>query len=245
MGGDYHCIVTMLPSAPMLNSPVTSATLQRAGWSGRLALRMRRLFWLKALGVTLWVWVFFIGYFHVLRHPVHEVTTMPLTAIDAWIDFEPRALPIYLSLWFYVGIAPGLMWSLRELLYYGAWTAALCATGLAFFYALPTTITPYPVDTAAYPMFGVLRGIDAAGNACPSMHVAAALFSSLWIARLLADVRAPAGLQAMNIVWLALIAWSTIAVRQHVVLDVLAGAALGLLFALPSLRWRPRVSGPV
>jgi membrane-associated phospholipid phosphatase len=32
---------------------------------------------------------------------------------------------------------------------------------------------------------------------------------------------------------------STLMVKQHVVLDVAAGALLGIAFALPSLRWRP------
>ncbi len=44
---------------------------------------------------------------------------------------------------------------------------------------------------------------------------------------------------AINWGWFALIAWSTMAVKQHVALDVLAGSLLGLAFALPSLRLRP------
>ena len=39
-----------------------------------------------------------------------------------------------------------------------------------------------------------------------------------------------------------LIAWSTVAVRQHVVLDVVAGAALGAAFALPALAQDTRLS---
>ena len=205
---------------------------------------MRRLFWLKLFGVTAWVWVFFIAYFHLLRHPAHAVTTMPLTTPDAWIGFEPRALPIYFSLWLYVGVAPGLLWSLRQLLHYGAWVGLLCAAGLSIFYALPTAIPPHTVDFEAHPSFAVLRGIDAAGNACPSMHVAAAMFSALWIASLLNELEVPSWLRAINGVWFVLIAWSTVAVGQHVVLDVAAGAALGLLFAWPSLRSRPRANGP-
>jgi membrane-associated phospholipid phosphatase len=47
----------------------------------------------------------------------------------------------------------------------------------------------------------------------------------------------------LNVAWFAAIAWSTLAVKQHVVLDVVAGALLGLAFALPSLRWRVRGAG--
>jgi membrane-associated phospholipid phosphatase len=38
--------------------------------------------------------------------------------------------------------------------------------------------------------------------------------------------------------------WSTVAIRQHVVLDVAAGAALGVLFGLASARWMPPVGRP-
>jgi membrane-associated phospholipid phosphatase len=43
----------------------------------------------------------------------------------------------------------------------------------------------------------------------------------------------------LNVVWLLLIVHSTIAIRQHVVLDALAGAVLGGAFAWAALRWRP------
>ena len=59
------------------------------------------------------------------------------------------------------------------------------------------------------------------------------------IEHVLRGAGAPRTLRALNIAWFAAIAWSTLAVKQHVVLDVLAGAALGLAFVGPSLRWRP------
>ncbi|HWI11567.1 MAG TPA: phosphatase PAP2 family protein, partial [Burkholderiaceae bacterium] len=87
--------------------------------------------------------------------------------------------------------------------------------------------------------FGVLKGVDAAGNACPSLHVAVAIFTAIWIDHVLRQARAPLALRAVNIGWFALIAWSTLAIKQHVVLDVAAGMLLGVAFALPSLHWRP------
>jgi membrane-associated phospholipid phosphatase len=73
------------------------------------------------------------------------------------------------------------------------------------------------------------------------MHVAIAIFSAIWLEHLLRGARAPVALRALNAAWFLAIAWSTLAVKQHVVLDVLAGALLGVAFALPSLRWRPRL----
>jgi hypothetical protein len=200
-------------------------------------------FWLKTFGITAFVWLFFIGYFHLLRNPRHEPFVMPLTALDAWIPFLPATLWPYLSLWFYVGIPPGMLLTVRELLRYGFWVGALCLSGLAFFYFLPTAV-PAPmlaVDVAQHPAFAALQGVDAAGNACPSMHVASAVFTALWLWRLLGEMHAQRWLHGLNAAWLLLIVFSTVATRQHVVLDVLPGAALGVFFAALALADRRRV----
>jgi len=224
---------TDLPMAPLPRShrPKT--------WTMDIGERMRRLFWLKAIGTTVFTWLFFIGYFHLLRNPAYPVAVMPLTALDRLIPFQPYALGAYLSLWFYVGIAPGLQLSFRELVVYGLWIGALCLTGLGFFYFWPTQIPPLAMDVSGYPGFAMLQGVDAAGNACPSMHVAVAIFTAIRLDHVLREARTPLFLRLANWAWFAAIVWSTLAVKQHVVLDALAGALLGMAFALPSLRWRP------
>jgi membrane-associated phospholipid phosphatase len=93
-------------------------------------------------------------------------------------------------------------------------------------------------DIAAPASFDLLRGVDAAGNACPSLHVATAAFSTLWLERMLRELAVPRWLRAANACWFALIVWSTLAVKQHVWWDVAAGLLLALAVALPSLRWR-------
>jgi membrane-associated phospholipid phosphatase len=221
------------PAEPRVPPPPPSA------WKAELGLRMRRHFVLKLVGTTAFTWLFFIGYFHLLRQPVNPVSVMPLLALDHWVPFQPRWLPIYLSLWFYVGIAPGLQRSFAQLMVYGLWVGALCLTGLALFYFWPTEIPALMPHTAGFAGFSLLRGVDAAGNACPSMHVAVAMFSALWIDRVLHLIQTPTALRLVNAAWFLAIAYSTLAIKQHVVLDVLAGALLGLAFALLSLHWRP------
>lgn len=212
-------------------------------WAATLARHWRYRQWLKIVGICAFMWIFFTAYFHVLRNPANPVTAMPLTPLDGWIAFEPAAFWVYVSLWIYVGIAPALLPSVRALLGYGAWIAALCGAGLLCFWLWPTAVPSqaHQLDPAVadHAGFALLRGIDAAGNACPSLHVATAMFTALWIQRQLAAVRAPWALHAINATWLLLIAWSTVAVRQHVVLDVVAGAALGMAFGLAALRFGP------
>ena len=200
---------------------------------------MRRHLFLKLVGTTLVTWAFFIGYFQLLRHPVHPVTMVPLTPLDAWVPFLPHAIVPYLSLWFYVGIAPGLQRTFPQLLVYGLWSVLLCVTGLAIFYWWPTAIPPLTFGTTGYFGFDLLQGIDARGNACPSMHVAIAFFSATWIDVQLRESRTPALLRGVNWLWFAAITLSTLAVRQHVVIDVVAGFALGAAFVIPSLILRP------
>lgn len=196
---------------------------------------------LKHVGIFGFVGLFFAGYFHVLRLPHAQVTAMPLTMLDAWVPFSAAAFWPYVSLWIFVGIAPALMPHLRALLGFAAWAALLCATGLLAFVLWPTAV---PADWRApevHAGFSLMRGLDAAGNACPSLHVATAVFGAVWNHRVLRAAGAPAWPQWLNAVWLLLIAWSTVATRQHVVLDVAAGATLGVLFAVLSLRWGPRL----
>ena len=209
-------------------------------WAGDLGARVVHLFPLKLLGTTLWTWTFFIGYFHLLRYPAHAVTTVPTTALDRLIPFQPEALVAYVSLWIYVGIAPGLQATFVELLAYGAWAGLLLLAGLGLFWLWPTQVAPATWDAQGVPGFELLRGIDAAGNACPSMHVAVALFTAIWLAWLLRRVDAPTWLHGVNGAWFTAIVYSTLALKQHVVIDVVAGGLLGAAFAALSLRFRPR-----
>ncbi|MDP3615573.1 MAG: phosphatase PAP2 family protein, partial [Rubrivivax sp.] len=193
------------------------------------------------LGITAFMWVFFLAYFHTLRHPVRPVTEMPLTALDHWVGFEPLALLPYVSLWIYVGFAPGLMPSLRQAVVYGLWAAALCLAGLLAFYAFPTSVPLHPmrVDVSQHAGFALLQGVDAAGNACPSLHVATAVFTACWVHRHLLQMGAPAWPKVLNVLWVLLIVWSTLATKQHVAWDVAAGTLLALMFVWPSMRWSP------
>lgn len=210
------------------------------GWVHGLGVRLRHYLLLKAVGTTAFISVFFVGYFHVLRATAGEAIVMPLTAVDDLVGFQPAALYAYVSLWLYVGLPPAVMLGLRELLAYGAWAAALCIVGLACFWFWPTAVPPYVIDTVRYPGFQLVQGLDAAGNACPSLHVATAAFSAIWLDRLLSEMGAGWRVRAFNWAWFVAIAWSTLATKQHVALDVAAGLVLALAFALPSLHFRPR-----
>ncbi len=169
---------------------------------------------------------------------------MPLTAVDRLIGFRPAALPLYLSLWFYVSLAPALLIVRRELVSYSLAAIGLSAIGLGIFLLWPTAVPRPDVDWSQHPTVAMLKSADATGNACPSLHVAFAVFTAIWFARLLRQMEAGRFVRALNWLWCVGILYSTIAIRQHVSLDVLAGAVLGAAVAVVHLRWLRAVPAP-
>lgn len=190
---------------------------------------------LKSIGTTTFFCLFFAAYFYLLKHPAYPTTVMPALALDHLIPFEPMALPVYLSLWVYVSLLPAFFSMRRELYRYGLSMTLMCITGLAVFYFWPTAAPAPDIDWSLYPDVDFLKNIDASGNAFPSLHVATAFFSAFWLQRLLRRFEAPTWASWCNAIWCAAIIYSTVAIRQHVVVDVAAGLVLGGLTAWLSL----------
>ncbi|MFC3533867.1 phosphatase PAP2 family protein [Vogesella facilis] len=199
----------------------------RPGQSGIVATALTR-FWFKMFGTMGFTLVFFVAYLYLLKHPAAEVRIIPATALDQVIGFQPWALPIYLSLWAYVSLPTVLMLSRAEIVAYGGKVAVPCLAGLAIFYFWPNAIAPADIDWQQYPGVAFLKNVDTAGNAFPSLHVATAVFSGLWLHWRLRLLQLGRGIEWLNIVWCVAIAYSTMAVKQHVALDVVAGTLLGL-----------------
>jgi membrane-associated phospholipid phosphatase len=199
-------------------------------WRTELGARVRWHFLLKTFGTTMFVCLFLLAYFQVQLNPSYPPTVMPLTDLDLLISFQPYALIAYVSLFVYVGVGPGLQKTWTDILAYCLTIGSLCAVGLAIFYFLPTQLPAVGVDESSFFAFALLHQIDAASNACPSMHVAIAIFTAMRVHAVLAEAGAPLWLRLLNGLWCALIAYSTLAIKQHVVLDVAGGLVLGAGF---------------
>ena len=188
-------------------------------------------FWFKMFGTMAYTFLFFVGYVYLLRHPAYPTATIPATWLDRAVTFQPLALPAYLSLWFYVSLPPILMATRAQIVAYGMRISVPCLFAFVVFYFWPNAVPPAHIDWALYPGVAFLKGVDAAGNACPSLHVATAVFSALWLHWRLQTLDAGAAVRALNILWCVAIAYSTLATKQHVAIDVCAGAALGFIAA--------------
>ena len=215
---------------------------QLAPWYRQITAVIPRHLYLKSIGTPLFIGLFFGAYLYLLKEPFYPTTVMPMIFLDHLIGFQPLALPLYISLWVYVSLPPALLETRKELFGYARAMAGTCLAGLAVFYFWPTAVPAAAIDWALYPDVNFLKNIDASGNACPSLHVATAVFSGIWLHHLLRRFGAPLGIRIFNWAWCIGIIYSTLATRQHVAVDVLAGLLLGVLTAHLSLRNRADTS---
>jgi membrane-associated phospholipid phosphatase len=211
---------------------------QQTPWYRLAAAEIPRHVYLKSLGTTIFIGLFFGAYFYLLKDPAYPTTVMPVTLLDRLIGFHPLAFPMYISLWVYVSLPPALLATRRELYGYGRAMAGTCLAGLVVFYFWPTVVPAADIDWSQYPGVAFLKSMDASGNACPSLHVVTAVFSGIWLHHLLRRFGAPLWILIFNWVWCIGIVYSALATRQHVAVDVLAGLVLGVLAAYLSLRHR-------
>ena len=234
--------MTPVRSAQRRGAQAQSENNLQTPWYRQAAAVIAMHLYLKSIGTTLFIGLFFGAYFYLLKRPAYPTTVMPITLLDRLIGFQPLALPWYLSLWVYVSLPPALLATRRELYGYGLAMAGTCLAALIVFYFWPTAVPAANIDWAQYPDVAFLKSMDASGNACPSLHVATAVFSGIWLHYLLRRFGAPPWILILNWTWCIAIVYSAMATRQHVAVDVLAGLALGVPAACLSLRRRARAS---
>lgn len=205
-------------------------------WCREVYRRMSTLWFAKMIATTLGITGFLVAYFWVLHNPVFAVTVMPLTALDRAIGYRPQALPIYLSLWFYVSLAPALLKNGREMKTYFLSTFVLSLIGLSLFILWPTSVPKFEIDWAQHASMAFLKDRDLGANACPSMHVAFSVFTAMALESLLREMKTGRLVRLFNWLWCLGILYSTLATLQHVALDVLAGTILGASVGILHLR---------
>jgi hypothetical protein len=207
-------------------SPTSKAALFR-----ELGRRMKAQFWLKTIGVPGFMALFFWGYIYILKHAFSPVTVMPLTAIDRFIPYQTSAWLLYVSLWVYVQFPLTLIDNRRQLVLYGWVAAGVSLIGFAFFVLWPTAV-PAASDDMAGSVFASIRSIDTTGNSCPSLHVAFSVFTAVWLERFISKIGPFVLFRFLNVCWCLGIVYSTLGTKQHVVLDAIPGALLGLVGAM-------------
>jgi membrane-associated phospholipid phosphatase len=95
----------------------------------------------------------------------------------------------------------------------------------------PTAVPYASADWFNDPALVILRELDMTGNAFPSLHVASAIFTAICLHRQLKSMGCPTWLTMSSWIWCACIVYSTLAIKQHVVWDALAGLLMGIIVA--------------
>jgi membrane-associated phospholipid phosphatase len=228
---------------PVMDSPDSSQP--PASWIRQAGVRLRYLWFTKMIGTLIAMSAFFITYFHLLNNPRVKVTTVPTIFLDDWIAFMPWAVVLYVSLWVYVLLPPALLLSTVVLRSYLWACVALSVVGFAVYLLWPTSVPKSGIAWSEHGSILYLKAVDASGNAFPSLHVAFSVFTAIWLGRILRALGAGPVARALNWVWCLGIVYSTMAIRQHVALDALSGAALGALAAWIHLGLLSSVRPPV
>ncbi|MCC6151124.1 MAG: phosphatase PAP2 family protein [Planctomycetes bacterium] len=215
-----------------------------------LTSRLRAQFGLK-LGLTVVLWFgFCIPYFSIqlLRlFPSHEV---PITVIDRTIAFNPDWVFAYQSIYLLMPLLPWLCTRRDELFSYALGFFAMCLPGFVCFLFFPV-MGPRPEAAPSHAAYAMLVGYDGSGNAWPSLHVGLALYTFLFGWRLIRDELSQFGRAAYVFAaasWTLLIAYSTLATKQHWLVDLPPGlmlACLGDLVARKFAPFGPRSALPV
>lgn len=183
--------------------------------SGERVLR----WWLALLANT----VLYGGTGYLTGTATHAV---PSIMLDEWIGFTPHAIWGYLSFFVLIGWAflRAPVPAVRCLSWLIPATSAFAAV---FFWLYPTHIgiaQPCGAENLSAWACHVLQSTDTPYNCLPSLHAA--------ISVLCAAALCPgAGWRGKVLypLWAVWICWSAIALRQHLSVDILAGAVLGLV----------------
>jgi membrane-associated phospholipid phosphatase len=214
------------PIAP-LKVEVLVTSWQQACWR-----RLVHHWHFKSIATASFMAAFFYAYFAILHSPFYPVMIMGTTRIDDWIPFWPSAFYMYASLWIYTSLVPALQPNISRLFIYGFGIGLVCLTGLVLFVFFPTAVPYASADWFNDPALVILRELDMTGNACPSLHVASAIFTAICLHRQLKSMGCPTWLKTTSWIWCACIVYSTLAIKQHVLWDALAGLLLGIIVAL-------------
>lgn len=170
---------------------------------------------------------FWTAYLCAQRFPLGTPRPAPSLPVDALIPFLPGTVVLYESLWVLQAIAPWLMQDRRELLVYCRTLGIIMIVALTIFVLWPTA-SPRPADTAsANALYRALVRVDLDLNAFPSLHAAFTVYSALGCRSLFRRMRGTRIALGIVWVWMAGILAATLLTKQHTILDVVAGAALG------------------
>jgi len=174
---------------------------------------------------------FCVPYFALQHFTLFPVRTLPLTAIDRAIAFDPGWAWIYQSGYLLIFGVPWLLGSAADLGRYARGFVLISCIGFICFLLLPIA-GPRPDVVPSTGMFGWLASYDLPTNELPSLHVGLLTYTMLiaaTVTRKRMDTTRRLWMLCIAAAWVGAVTYAAIATKQHYVLDVPAGALVGWL----------------
>lgn len=212
-------------------SVATAFTLESAADAISLRDRLRCHWWTKIWLGALLIVVFVVSYTWAQRWGVVAPSPPIVTPVDRLIPFQPHWIWVYLTLYPLTGVA-WLATRRSQLWRYAAGFVFILAVATTCFFLWPVD-APRPEVLPATPTFRLMIFLDTPLNTLPSLHVAFAFYHARLVERLLQP--ATRG-RALLWTWVALLCFSTLAVKQHNFVDVPTALLLAVLG--DQLAWR-------
>ncbi len=169
---------------------------------------------------------FWTGYFILGNASVLSGKTMPLSAVDRMIPFVPEMSIIYVSQFISAPLIVWLMRSREDILSYCGSVILLSAFTFMIFSAWPTMVHR-PDYSGGNIIYSWIVRIDSARNACPSLHAGFGILTAACANNTFRDYRYGKILIAIAWIWTLAVMLSALLIKQHVLVDIIAGSALG------------------
>jgi membrane-associated phospholipid phosphatase len=198
-----------------------------AAW---IASRIRPLAGAK-VGLTVGLTALFaIGWWTIPRYLVGEVHTLPLTALERRLPFVESFVYVYLSICLFMPLGPYLTIDRPALARHAAGFLLLTLLAFLGFVLYPVRLPPLEATPTTLALRLLLE--DTRLNNLPSLHAAYTLYSLRYWGELLPEVPGPGARRAVALgvgAWAGLVLVSILLIKQHYLIDVVAGMAMGEL----------------
>lgn len=181
-----------------------------------------------------------VPYFSLQQARVFPLLQVPETGLDRAIAFQPDWIWLYSSLALLVPLAPALAPDTDALRRYAIGLTLLCVPCFVLFFVFPVE-GPRPASAPDHALYAWMVSVDRSTNSLPSLHAGLAVYSLLFIARVLwheRPLRTRIVWDVLGWMWGAAILYSTLATKQHWAVDLPTGMAIA--WGAHWLAWRSR-----
>jgi len=155
---------------------------------------------------------------------VDRAIIVPWTRFDHAVPVMPVLLAVYIGQLFVLGIPFLLIDDFWRWLRAVLGLTAVALISFIIYLVFPTALELPPSVGSG---IDAMRSFDCRGNAMPSLHAACALYGVM----LMHGLTGSKSVMAVAWIWTSLVLLACVSLRQHTILDVVTGAALGALIA--------------